>query len=86
MSETISNLISRAPLTQEERDAAAAGMVRKALGYRLASEVDPALSRPDLTAGEQAEWEAYRLALLDITEQSGFPHKVFWPTRPGQGT
>lgn len=54
MSETISNLISRAPLTQEERDAAAAGMVRKALGYRLASEVDPALSRPDLTADRKS--------------------------------
>jgi len=86
MSETLEN--SNAPLTQEQRDAAAADMVRRALANRLASEVDPVFSIlwSELTAEERAEWEAYRLSLLGMTEQSGFPHRVVWPTRPGQGT
>jgi len=29
-----------------------------------------------------AEWELYRQALRDITEQTGFPYEVTWPTRP----
>ncbi len=85
MSETFSSLTSHPPLTEEQRDAFAEDMVRTALGYRLAS-VDSALSGADLTAQEQADWEAYRLTLLDIPTQSGFPHSIFWPTRPGQGT
>ena len=52
----------------------------------LASEVDPVVSNPlrwaDLSAEKQAEWEAYRRALLDITAQAGFPHDVAWPSAP----
>jgi len=52
----------------------------------LASEVDPVVSNPlrwaDLSAEKQAEWAAYRRALLDITAQSGFPHSVTWPEAP----
>ena len=29
-----------------------------------------------------AEWELYRQALRDITEQAGFPYSVVWPTKP----
>ena len=29
-----------------------------------------------------AEWELYRQALRDITEQAGFPYEVQWPTKP----
>ena len=29
-----------------------------------------------------AEWELYRQALRDITEQTGFPYEVTWPTKP----
>jgi hypothetical protein len=29
-----------------------------------------------------AEWELYRQALRDITEQAGFPYSVEWPTKP----
>jgi len=29
-----------------------------------------------------AVWELYRQALRDITEQTGFPYEVTWPTRP----
>jgi hypothetical protein len=74
------------PPTQEELDAATAEAVRAERDYRLASEVDPIASNPlrwaDLTAEKQAEWAAYRRALLDITAQSGFPSSVVWPTKP----
>jgi hypothetical protein len=74
------------PPTQEELDAAAAEAVRAERDYKLASEVDPIVSNPlrwaDLTAEKQAEWVAYRRALLDITAQPGFPHSVVWPTKP----
>jgi hypothetical protein len=28
------------------------------------------------------EWEVYRQSLRDITNQTGFPHAVDWPTKP----
>jgi len=28
-----------------------------------------------------AEWELYRQALRDVTDQSGFPYSVTWPTK-----
>jgi hypothetical protein len=28
------------------------------------------------------EWEAYRQALRDVPEQTGFPYQVVWPTKP----
>jgi hypothetical protein len=74
------------PPTQEELDAAAAAIVREERDRRLTSDVDPIVSNPlrwaDLTAEKQAEWAAYRRALLDITAQSGFPHSVVWPIKP----
>jgi hypothetical protein len=60
--------------------------MRAVRDHKLASEVDPIVSNPlrwaDLTAEKQAEWAAYRRALLDITAQSGFPHDIAWPTKP----
>ena len=74
------------PPTQEELDAAAARSVRTERDYRLASEIDPLVSNPlrwaGLTAEKQAEWASYRLVLLDITAQAGFPHGVSWPSKP----
>lgn len=29
------------------------------------------------------EWRTYRQALRDVSSQSGFPHKINWPVRPG---
>ena len=72
--------------TQAELDAAAAAQVRAERDSILATVVDPIVSNPlrwaDMTAEEQAEWSAYRTALLDITGQAGFPHSVTWPTKP----
>ena len=74
------------PPTQEELDAQAAGQIRGQRDYLLETEVDPIVSNPlrwaDMTAEQQAAWAAYRTALLDITDQSGFPHNVTWPTKP----
>ena len=72
--------------TQEELDATAAANVRAERDRRLASEVDPVVSNPlrwaDLSEQEQADVSAYRLALLDVPQQQGFPHTVSWPTPP----
>ena len=74
------------PPTQEELDGAAALEVRAQRDGLLAAHVDPIVSNPlrwaDLTTEKQAEWAAYRRALLDITAQSGFPHSVVWPAKP----
>jgi hypothetical protein len=72
--------------TQEELDAAAAAQVRADRDSILVTKVDPIVSNPlrwaEMTAEKQAEWSAYRTALLDITEQSGFPNDITWPTKP----
>ena len=72
--------------TQAELDAEAAEEVRAIREMLLAQEVDPLVGNPlrwdDLTVAKQDEWVAYRTALLDITDQAGFPHNVTWPTKP----
>ncbi len=77
---------SYVPPTQAERDAAQATAVRSTRDNTLADEVDPVVSNPlrwgGMTAEQQAAWAAYRQALLDIPQQSGFPHNVAWPTKP----
>jgi len=35
-----------------------------------------------LTTEEQALWTTYRLELLDVPQQAGFPNSVTWPTEP----
>lgn len=74
------------PPTQEELDSKAAGIVRHERDQKLSTEVDPIVSNPlrwaDMTTEQQNAWAAYRRALLDITDQSGFPHNVTWPTKP----
>ena len=48
--------------------------------------VDPLVSNTlrwgELTTEKQTEWTQYRRDLLDITDQSGFPRNVTWPTKP----
>lgn len=72
--------------TQEELDATEAERVRAVRNSILETVVDPIVSNPmrwaEMTAEKQAEWSAYRTALLDITDQAGFPHNVTWPTKP----
>lgn len=72
--------------TQAELDESAANLVSGERNSRLETEVDPIVSNPlrwsGLTETKQAEWTAYRKALLDITDQTGYPHNVNWPTKP----
>lgn len=72
--------------TQAEIDAKAAYFVRDERDFILSSVVDPIVTNPlrwaDLTSAKQAEWTQYRTDLLDIPDQSGFPHSVTWPTEP----
>ena len=74
------------PPTQEELDAEAAASVRSERNRRLVSEVDPIVSNPlrwaDLSSQEQSDVSAYRLALLDVPQQSGFPSTISWPAKP----
>lgn len=72
--------------TQQWLDDRAAMLVRGERASRLYNHVDPvvtnALRWNSMPAEKQAQWAAYRTALLDITDQSGFPHNVVWPTKP----
>ena len=81
-----SNFEAYVPPTQAELDAQAETAVRDRRDYRLENEVDPIVSNPlrwaDMTTEQQNAWSAYRTALLDITDQAGFPHSVTWPTKP----
>jgi len=72
--------------TQAELDAAAAAQVRVERDNLLVTVVDPIVSSnlrwAEMTTEKQAEWSAYRTALLDITDQAGFPTDITWPTKP----
>lgn len=78
--------VSPVPLTQDELDELLAGQIRLQRYDRLAYEVDPIISNPliwvELTDTKQAEWTQYRMDLLNIPDQSGFPNSVTWPTKP----
>ena len=74
------------PPTQAELDAEASGGVRGHRNHLLETEVDPIVSNPlrwnDMTTAEQNAWSQYRTDLLNVPQQSGFPHSVTWPTKP----
>lgn len=70
------------PHSIEERS----NIVRLMRDEKLRDEVDPitsnALRFNSMTAEQQQAWADYRQALLNIPQQSGFPHDVVWPTKP----
>lgn len=71
------------PPTEEEIFAQLAAEVRAERDNRLATEVDPLVTNPlrwaDLTTTQQEAVAAHRRALLDVTDQEGFPYNVVWP-------
>ena len=71
--------------TQEQLNAAKAAQVRAERDNLLLT-VDAiagnALRWASLDASKQAEWAAYRQALLDIPQQAGFPDNITWPQEP----
>ena len=72
--------------TQAEIDAELAAGLRAERDQKLVMEVDPiagnALRWAALTSADREAWADYREALLNITDQVGFPHDVIWPTKP----
>lgn len=72
--------------SQKEIDDAKATEVRAERNFKLKTEVDPIVTNhlrwAEFTAEQQQSWVDYRRALLDITDQPGFPHNVIWPTKP----
>ena len=72
--------------TQAELDAELAAGLRAERDQKLIMEVDPiagnALRWAALTSADREAWADYREALLNITDQVGFPHDVIWPTKP----
>lgn len=74
------------PPTQEEIDTRLAEEIRHIRNNLLKTEVDPiagnTLRWAELTDVEKQALSAYRQALLDVPQQSGFPNDVNWPESP----
>jgi len=52
---------------------------------RLLTESDWVTIRAtDTSTPAPTEWQTYRQALRDITEQTGFPENIDWPSKPEQ--
>lgn len=72
--------------SQAVLDEEAAGNVRGERDFRLEFEVDRiagnTLRWNALTDEQRAAWAQYRTDLLNISNQTGFPHDVTWPTTP----
>lgn len=53
---------------------------------KLTSEVDPisssSLRWSGLSSEKQSEWAQYRIDLLNVPQQSGFPTIITWPSKP----
>lgn len=73
-------------ITQEEKDIRLANKIRSDRYEKLSQDVDPVMHRAivwdSLSSEKQAEWTQYRLDLLNIPQQSGFPNTVTMPTKP----
>ena len=72
--------------TQEELDAHLAARLRLQRDLELENVVDPIVTNPlrwaELTEAKQAEWQQYRLDLLNYPQQDGFPNDATFPTAP----
>lgn len=73
-------------MPKEQIDARRGNIIRMHREAILAMHVDPIATNPyrlaSLDEVQRSEFEAYRRALLDITQQNGFPNNVVWPTKP----
>lgn len=65
-------------------DEAMAQRVRNRRDVLLKKHVDRinAVRWNSYTEEQQQAWHNYRVSLLDIPQQEGFPHNVIWPTLP----
>jgi hypothetical protein len=73
-------------ITQEEKDERESNNVRSKRDSLLTNEVDPIITNPlrwaALTTAQQNAWTQYRTDLLNVPQQTGFPHTITWPTKP----
>ena len=71
------------PLSPEEVQAQI-DAARQLRNDKLRNEVDPIICNPfrwaDLSEQKKQAMLEYRTALLDITDQSGFPDEIVWPS------
>lgn len=60
--------------------------IRAARDSHLSGVVDPVMTNSrrwaEMPEWKQKEWEEYRRALLDLTNQKTFPKSVVWPIKP----
>lgn len=77
-------VVDASPALLAERTQDAAQTVRTRRDALLNSTVDSLnpLQWEQMTEAQRTAWKDFRQALLDITEQSGFPFSVVWPTKP----
>jgi hypothetical protein len=54
--------------------------LRQRRNYLLASSDWTQLD--DIPTDIKVEWQAYRQALRDVTDQAGFPDNITWPSEP----
>ena len=73
-------------MSQEKIDRIEGDAVRHQRDTILLYEVDPIIANSlrwaELTTEKQNEWKQYRTDLLNVPQQSGFPHNVTFPTKP----
>lgn len=73
-------------MSQEIKDEREASLQRHERDVILETEVDPLVSNPlrwaELTTEQQNAWAQYRIDLLNVPQQSGFPHNITFPTKP----
>jgi hypothetical protein len=67
---------------QADLDAKAAESVRTQRDAELAKSDWRVIKSTETGVEMSAEWADYRQALRDITDQSGFPNEIEWPTEP----
>lgn len=76
------NVVEQTEVEKAETDAKKGDEVRsRRQGELFMSDWTQLLDTP-LSAEKKAEWATYRQALRDITNQTGFPWDVTWPTKP----
>ena len=70
--------------TDEEQNDLDAGEIRMERDTRLedVEDIYGTLRWEYLSSEKQNEWKQYRIDLLNVPQQSSFPSKVTWPTKP----
>ena len=70
--------------TDEEQNDLDAGEIRMERDTRLedVDDIYGTLRWEYLSSEKQNEWKQYRIDLLNVPQQSNFPSKVTWPTKP----